>query len=85
MTMNSPCSILLFAHAADAVGSHELSLELPAGATVADAMNAICTLHPKLSAMRTSLAVAVNEKYARMDDIIPAGATIAIIPPVSGG
>ncbi|AZK46373.1 molybdopterin converting factor subunit 1 [Paenibacillus lentus] len=29
--------------------------------------------------------VAINEEYARPDDVIQAGDTVAMIPPVSGG
>lgn len=79
------CTILLFAHAADAVGKRELSIELPDGATVDDAMAKLCEQYPSINAMRSSLAIAVNARYAKSSDIIPDGATIAVIPPVSGG
>jgi molybdopterin converting factor small subunit len=32
-----------------------------------------------------NVLIAVNEEYAGDDELIPAGAQIAVIPPVSGG
>jgi molybdopterin converting factor small subunit len=38
-----------------------------------------------LSPARNSMLVAVNREYAGDDQIIPAGAEVALFPPVSGG
>ena len=40
---------------------------------------------PDLAALLPNVLIAVNEEYADDDSIVPAGARIAVIPPVSGG
>jgi CTP:molybdopterin cytidylyltransferase MocA len=40
---------------------------------------------PALGPLVPNVLIAVNEEYAEDGDIIPAGARIAVIPPVSGG
>ena len=83
--MANRCNVLLFAQAADAVGTPQVAFDLPSDATVADALNEMCRQYPALAPLRRHVAVAVNERYAKAGDVIPAEATIAIIPPVSGG
>ena len=74
---------LLFASYADAYGSGEVRLLLPAGATVADAVAAVRAKAP--GAIPPRPLVAVNERYATLDDAITLGDEIALIPPVAGG
>jgi molybdopterin converting factor small subunit len=40
---------------------------------------------PQLAAAVPTLMYAIDEEYARESDPVPAGATVALIPPVSGG
>ena len=79
------CTVLLFAQLADAAGVPALSITLPDGTTVSDALRDLSRRYTAIASMQKHLAVAVNERYAGKDDVIPAGATIALIPPVSGG
>lgn len=77
--------IRLFAALAEAAGARELTLELPEGATARSAWLAVCTAHPRLSTLASSLVPAVNQQYAGWDQRLSTGDEVAFIPPVSGG
>ena len=79
------CEVLLFAQLAEAVGHDRLTVDLPDGATVADALDALSNDHAAIVDMRPTLAVAVNERYCNGATALADGDTIALIPPVSGG
>ena len=72
----------LFAMLRERAGSGELELDLPEGASVADALAA-----PQVAALAGDLAcvLAVNREYAPADRILRPGDELALIPPVSGG
>ena len=76
---------LLFAQLAEAVGHERLTIDLPQGATAADALDALAADHPAIGRMRETLAVAVNERYGSATTPLAGGDTVALIPPVSGG
>ena len=76
--------VRLFASYREAVGSGQVLLELPSGATVRDAIALIRQQHPHLSDGR-ELVVAKNRDYVGLDDPIGDGDELALIPPVSGG
>ena len=76
-------NVLLFASYAESVGTNALSLELPDGARVADALEVVRTR--SVTALPPKPLVAVNEVYARITDTLSAGDRLAIIPPVAGG
>jgi molybdopterin synthase catalytic subunit len=61
-------------------GSREVTLELPDGARVRDALSALGGLADGLP-----LVMAVNREYAPEDQVLDAGDELALIPPVSGG
>jgi MoaE-MoaD fusion protein len=61
-------------------GAREVSLELPDGARVRDALTALGGLSDGLP-----LVMAVNREYAPEDRVLEAGDELALIPPVSGG
>ena len=77
-------TVLLFASYADALGNDELDLTLPAGATVQDALRQVSRL-PGAERVPPSPLVAVNERYAALDQRLSAGDELALIPPVAGG
>jgi molybdopterin converting factor subunit 1 len=79
------CTVLLFAQLREAVGSDRISIELPNGSTVADALDALASKHPSIAALKSSIAVAVDETYRPPTFPLNDGCTIALIPPVSGG
>lgn len=79
------CQVKLFAAARQFAQCDQLSLDLPAKATVADLRGAIVEAQPALAQLMPSALIAINTRYARESDPIPANAEIAVIPPVSGG
>jgi molybdopterin converting factor subunit 1 len=72
--------IRLFAMLRERAGTSELSLELPEGARVRDALAQVEELAGGLP-----LVMAVNREYADADAPLAAGDELALIPPVSGG
>jgi MoaE-MoaD fusion protein len=61
-------------------GRRELTLELPDGASVRDALDELGDLAAGLP-----LVMAVNREYAPEDQVLDPGDELALIPPVSGG
>lgn len=79
------CHVLLFAQLRDVIGRERIDIDLPEGATVNDAIEALAALHKAIAQMRGRLAVAVDEKYQPFTTKLCDGCTMALIPPVSGG
>jgi molybdopterin converting factor subunit 1 len=77
-------TVRLFAFYADRLGRSEISLDLPAGATVAHVIDSIALL-PGGSALPAHPLVAVNCDYAKPDFRLNEGDEVALIPPVAGG
>jgi molybdopterin converting factor small subunit len=77
--------VLCFASARDAVGAASTGLELGAEATVADALALLAELHPALRSLLPALRVAMDEEFVTGATALQDGATIALLPPVSGG
>jgi molybdopterin converting factor small subunit len=78
-------TVLAFAAARDALGGASAGLELPAAATVATALALLTERHPALRPLVSSLRIAVDAEFASADTRLRAGATLALLPPVSGG
>ena len=76
---------LLFARLREQAGGDRFPLELPSGATVADAYAELRRLHPALEARREIVRAALNQEFASWDDALVEGDEVAFIPPVSGG
>src|SRR5436305_3902518 len=72
--------VRLFAVLRERAGSGEIDLELPDGASVADALD---ELHNITDGIR--VVMAVNQEYAAPDLELNPGDELALIPPVSGG
>lgn len=77
--------MLLFASIADKAGTRCLELPLAAGDTVGAVRDKLVAAYPQLAAYVPTLLYAVNEEYVHEADPVPPGATLALIPPVSGG
>jgi molybdopterin synthase catalytic subunit len=73
-------TVRLFAQLRERAGTSELSLELPEGARVQDAIDELGTLAADLP-----VVMAVNREYADGDAPLAPGDELALIPPVSGG
>ncbi|HXE74608.1 MAG TPA: molybdopterin converting factor subunit 1 [Candidatus Xenobia bacterium] len=77
--------VLFFGQLRELVGASEESVELPAGASVADLISHYQERVPRLRQFRPSLAVAVNQEYADAAAALRSGDEVAFLPPVSGG
>ena len=73
-------TVRLFAMLRERAGADRLELELPDGARVSDALEAVGDL-----AAGAPLVMAINRQYARPDAPLSPGDELALIPPVSGG
>jgi molybdopterin converting factor subunit 1 len=78
-------TVRLFAVARQRAGRNLVELELPGAATVGDLKRALAEKEPELAPLLPCVRVAVGSEYAAEDLVIPAGAEVAVIPPVSGG
>ncbi|MFY0530136.1 molybdenum cofactor biosynthesis protein [Archangium gephyra] len=83
--MSNTITILYFAAARERVGLPHESLELPPGARVTDVLRLLATRHPALAPLLPHLRVAVNQEFSNAEAEVPAGAELALIPPVAGG
>jgi MoaE-MoaD fusion protein len=77
--------VRLFAIQRELANRREVALELPDGATVEDAWQALVAQHPVLAPGRPSVRFARNGEYAQSSDPLADGDEVACIPPVSGG
>jgi len=72
--------VRLFAMLRERAGAREVSLELPDGASVRDALDRLGDIAEDIP-----LVMAVNRDYAPEDQVLGPGDELALIPPVSGG
>ena len=73
-------TVRLFAQLRERAGTNELSIEVPEGARVKDAIEKLGDVAGDLP-----VVMAVNREYADSDAPLSAGDELALIPPVSGG
>jgi MoaE-MoaD fusion protein len=73
-------TVRLFAMLRERAGAREVTLELPDGARVSDALAELGSIAEGLP-----LVMAVNREYADGDHVLDPGDELALIPPVSGG
>jgi molybdopterin converting factor subunit 1 len=75
--------VLYFGVLKDVAGHGRAEMELEEGSSVADLM----ALHRGAGTVSVwdSIAVAVNQEYARAEDVLKDGDEVALLPPVSGG
>jgi molybdopterin synthase catalytic subunit len=78
-------TLLYFAAARERTGKGSETVELPDGATAADAREAACAAHPALRAVADKLRLAVDQEFANAERKLRDGSEVALIPPVSGG
>lgn len=76
---------LFFASYRELLGTGELHLDLPAGATVSDLVVALRARGGAFTVLPTDPAVAVNQSYADPALALNDGDEVALIPPVAGG
>jgi molybdopterin synthase catalytic subunit len=78
-------NLLFFASLKDIVGSRQLQLDVPQGATVADVLTSLEASYPRIKPYRPVVLTAVNEEYVDQRTAVHEGDEVAIFPPVSGG
>jgi molybdopterin converting factor subunit 1 len=78
-------TVRLFARLRELAGRESWDLEVPAGATAADAWALIAADTPALAPFDRAISVAVNASFARMSRPLTEGDDVAFLPPVSGG
>ena len=76
-------SVLYFGVLKDVVGHRRSEMDVPEGATVAELLEVHRAMG--LNSIWDSIAVAVNQEYARGADVLKDGDEVALLPPVSGG
>lgn len=76
--------IALYGITRDIVGAAQIELPAPAPTTVGALLAELRRQYPALGALR-SCAVAVNQEYASLDQVLHTVDEIALIPPVAGG
>jgi MoaE-MoaD fusion protein len=78
-------TVLFFATLKERAGTRQAQVELPPGARVKDLKTQLPRDYPGLAGMTGTMLVSVNKEFAFDEEEIPAGAEVAIFPPVSGG
>jgi molybdopterin converting factor small subunit len=78
-------SVLYFGVLKDIFGCSGGVMELKEGASVADLLEVGRSAAKVGDALWDSIAVAVNQEYARVTDVLKDGDEVALLPPVSGG
>ena len=78
--MEMEITVRLFAMLRERAGTSQVTLDLPEGARVSDALDSLAGLAEGLP-----LVMAVNREYADADQLLAADDELALIPPVSGG
>lgn len=77
--------VLLFGVLKDILQRSSDVLELPDGATLADLLDRYRQQAPEHANLWTSVALSVNQQYARSSQILRDGDEVGLLPPVSGG
>lgn len=81
MRINVKC----FALARELAGAESVTVELPAGATVAQLKSELARHWPPLEPVLASSMMAVDGDYVSSDFALAEEQEVACIPPVSGG
>jgi molybdopterin synthase catalytic subunit len=77
--------VLYFAVFRERLGRDEETLELPAGATVGDAIAQLVARHAPIAQLRGRFRAAVDHEFCDDARVLADGAELALIPPVAGG
>jgi molybdopterin synthase catalytic subunit len=77
--------VLLFGVLKDLAGRSSDTLSLPDHATAADVISHYSQHLSKSQQILNSIAISVNQEYARPEDRLRPGDEVALLPPVSGG
>ena len=79
-------TVKLFASYRELAGASETILDLPEGATVAAALEALAGRYPEAGARLLAAPLAAcNLRHVPVDHVLRDGDELAVFPPVSGG
>jgi molybdopterin converting factor subunit 1 len=85
MFANLKIRTLFFASYKELLGTGELQIALPEGATVSDLVAALRSRGGAFTVLPAAPAVAVNMAYTDPTSLLSDGDEVALIPPVAGG
>jgi molybdopterin converting factor subunit 1 len=77
--------ILYFAVLRERLKREQEAIELPADATVGDALEALAGRHPTIATLLPRVQTAVNRAFANSSLVLQDSDELALIPPVAGG
>ena len=77
--------IQFFSRLRDLAGGSRLELDLPDGATVADALTQVYADHPAIQSWDKHLLLAVGLEYVGREQTLREGDSLSVMPPVQGG
>jgi molybdopterin converting factor subunit 1 len=77
--------VRLFAGLQGLVGSRDLEIALPAGATVGALRDHLVQEYPVLDAFMNTLVCAVDEEMQPLERVLRDGDLVDVIPPIAGG
>ena len=78
-------TVRLFAGVRDRAGTRSLTVSVPSGGTVDDALSAAAAAVPGELRVTSSVMLALNGEYVEGAELVSEGDELALIPPVSGG
>jgi deoxyribonuclease-4 len=78
-------SVQLFGHYSDISPDKPIDISVPYDATVLDLVEALGRQDPRLTDLASHCRFAVNEEYCELSSDVMDGASLAVMPPVSGG
>lgn len=78
-------SVRLFDVLRREVGTPQVTVDLPEGATGADLLDRLAEAHAPVARHRPVVRLAVNRRYVPTETALAAGDEVALITPVSGG
>jgi molybdopterin converting factor subunit 1 len=74
-----------FASLRERLQMQEATRDVPDGTTAGGLWSLLCTEHPAIEALSSSMSFAVNREYVDRTHALRDGDELALIPPVSGG
>src|SRR5450631_2335412 len=77
--------VLYFGALREIFGREKEALSLSEGATVGSLLDHFRSVAPEQNSFWSAIAVAVNQEFARADQLLAEGDEVALLPPVSGG
>ncbi len=74
-----------FSRLRDLAGASRIELDLPADATVGDALARLYENHPAMRPWDKHLLLAVGLEYVGREHVLQEGDSLSVMPPVQGG